>query len=381
MGFIGDFFNMIISRPLGELLKICYLVVHNYGAALILFTLITRLLLFPLAVKQQKGMAEMARMQPKMQELQKKYAKDKTRLNEEMQKLYSEEGYSPLSGCLPMLIQLPILWGLFGVIYQPLTYMLGLSSTVITKIENILKPEILHLAGISKPGTALSTLGQKLEIYTAQAMGQHMDKVGQLIPPNTPKLDFSLFGIPGINLSSTPTWTSVLIIIPILCYVTNFLSSWLSLKMNQAASAQQGGMNSKIMLVIMPIVSTWFSFYVPAGIGFCWIVTNLFMLIQILIINRFYSMDKLKEQANAKADQRRASRREAEPIETTASEVTEESDNDQKPTAKNLGNTRKPQQRPAGSSKNVSKKKLKEENKRRLAASRQREDTTGQKDE
>lgn len=99
-----DFITSIFGIPLGYVMWGCYSLVKNYGIALILFTLVTKLILFPFSLKQQKGMVKMARMQPKLMELQKKYGNNKQKLNEEMMKMYEREGYNPMSGCLPLLL-------------------------------------------------------------------------------------------------------------------------------------------------------------------------------------------------------------------------------------------------------------------------------------
>ncbi|MBQ6622248.1 MAG: membrane protein insertase YidC [Mogibacterium sp.] len=113
----------IIARPLGYLLTLIYSVIGNYGISLIVLTAIVRCLLYPLYVKQIKSTANMQEMQPKMQELQEKYANDQQKLNEEMQKLYKEENFNPMGGCLPMIIQFPIIMGLFALLRNPLIYM------------------------------------------------------------------------------------------------------------------------------------------------------------------------------------------------------------------------------------------------------------------
>ena len=106
--------DLLLSRPLGWIINICYQLVGSYGLAIILFTLITKILLLPLAIKQQKSSAAMLRMRPKEEQIRKKYANNKDKLNEEIMKLYQEEHYNPMtSGCLPMLIQLPILYALY----------------------------------------------------------------------------------------------------------------------------------------------------------------------------------------------------------------------------------------------------------------------------
>ena len=152
-----QFINSIFGYPLGWLMWLCYKIVANYGIALIIFTLLTKLILFPLAVKQQKSSLRMARMQPKLEELQKKYGKNKEKYNEEMLKLYDEEKYNPMSGCLPLLIQFPILFGLIDVIYKPMTHILRIPSDVIKIATDIAtnngsimsySPQLLAIQGI-----------------------------------------------------------------------------------------------------------------------------------------------------------------------------------------------------------------------------------------
>ena len=113
----------IIARPLGYLLLLIYNLIGNYGISLLVLTAIVRCILFPLYVRQIKSTANMQELQPKMQELQQKYANDQEKLNAEMQKLYKEENFNPMGGCLPMLIQFPIIMGLFALLRNPLLYM------------------------------------------------------------------------------------------------------------------------------------------------------------------------------------------------------------------------------------------------------------------
>lgn len=111
-----------IAKPLGQLLFFLYNVLGNYGIAIIVFTLITKIILFPLTAHQLKTSRRMQELQPKIKELQKKYAKDKETLNVKLMELYKEEKYNPASGCLPLIIQIPIIWGLFALLREPQTY-------------------------------------------------------------------------------------------------------------------------------------------------------------------------------------------------------------------------------------------------------------------
>ncbi len=112
-----------IAKPLGWVLNYLYDLIGMYGVSILILTVAVKLLLYPLYKKQIMSTASMSSIQPKMQALQKKYANDREKLNEEMSKLYKEEGFSPLSGCLPMLIQMPIIMGLFALLRQPISFM------------------------------------------------------------------------------------------------------------------------------------------------------------------------------------------------------------------------------------------------------------------
>ena len=113
----------IIAKPIGYLLQLIYKLVGNYGISLIILTVIVKLALYPLYAKQIKSTANMSEMSEKAKEIQNRYANDKEKMNEEMQKLYAETGFNPMSGCLPMLIQFPIIMGLFALLRNPMKYM------------------------------------------------------------------------------------------------------------------------------------------------------------------------------------------------------------------------------------------------------------------
>ena len=118
-------FGILIVRPFGLLLQWLYSIVQNYGIAVILFALLVKLVCIPLTIKSKKSMLAMSAMNAELQQLQKKYANNRVKLNEEMQKLYEKHGVSPMSGCLPNLIPLPIMMGLYYAVQQPLQYIVG----------------------------------------------------------------------------------------------------------------------------------------------------------------------------------------------------------------------------------------------------------------
>ena len=128
-----------IMLGLGWVLKLMYTITSNYGIAIILFTIIIKLILMPLTVKQQKSMLKTQKLQPLLMEIQKKYGNDKDKLNQETMKLYQKYKINPMSGCLPMLITFLVLFGLIDVIYNPMRHILGMSNEVIAQATEILK--------------------------------------------------------------------------------------------------------------------------------------------------------------------------------------------------------------------------------------------------
>ena len=128
----------IIAKPIGLLLKWIYTLVGNYGIALIILTILVKLVLYPLYAKQIKTTSSMQDISEKTQEIQKKYANDQTRMNEEIQKMYKETGFNPASGCLPMLIQFPIIMGLFALLRNPMQYMPAGSTMIFANHESFL---------------------------------------------------------------------------------------------------------------------------------------------------------------------------------------------------------------------------------------------------
>lgn len=266
----------IIYIPFGYLFEFCYKVfgpIANYGLAIILFTLITKIVTFPFAIKQQKGSIEMARLKPKIEELNKKYKNDKLKLSEETQKLYKEENYNPLSGCLSTLIQFPIIIGLYGVINAPLTYILHVKNDVIDAAA-----KILELAAKSRPQI---TIINKIDEIRAAApeIANQIDKIN---------LDFGF-----INLGLRPSMSqfNLLWIVPLFAFLTAFLSGWVSQKTNPSLQSQ--GSAGKAMLFTLPFVSLLIAFSMPAAIGFYWGISNVVMALQTLLINHYYNFNRI----------------------------------------------------------------------------------------
>ncbi len=271
----------IINAPLGFILRTIYNLIGSYGWSLILFTIIVKAILFPLAIKQQKSMAGMAAIQPRLAELQKKYKYDQEKLNTETMKLYKQHKVSPMGGCLPLLIQFPILIGLYNNIRNPLTYILQYSKETIDQI----------VAAFANMGVALNAADQ---IPIANAIFERFDEISAALPELSLRaIDFNFW---GINLSQTPhlTWPlTPLIIIPVLAGVTTFLSSWLMQKMNGTSSQQStengAGSAMKTMNYIFPFITVFFAISMPAGLGFYWTLSNLLQIVQQFLLQKYFS--------------------------------------------------------------------------------------------
>lgn len=284
-----------LAVPLGWILKVIYLLVQNYGFALLLFTLVARLLLLPLNFKQQKSMVQMNLIKPKLDAIQKQYANNQQKMSEETMKAYKKYGINPAAGCLPLLIQFPILFALYDVIRRPLTYMWRAPAEEITKLIEKFK--------IASPENVNGQIELAKKLFDAgHEWGINFNFLG---------LDLSM--TPKLDLSSPTLGISLIWLVPIIAALTTWLSSKL---MNVGMDKEKKEENSKpvstrpprpgekktdstaqtanTMTNIMPFMTLWFAFIVPAGLGLYWIAGNLIQIAQQYIVNRHY-VPKLKE--------------------------------------------------------------------------------------
>ncbi len=291
---------MILGYPLGWVMWLCYKVIPIYGVSLILFTIITRGILVPFSIKQQKSMVKMQIFKPRMDEIQKKYANNKEKLNEELMKLYEEEGYNPMSGCLPMVIQFPILFGLIDVIYKPMTHILRMGADLISQAASIAAPILnVEVAALTKDySSQLKIIGAAQQNPDAFSnLPGFMDAVSTL------NLHFL-----GIDLTQTPTLAfNLLILVPVLSGITSLLVSFFTMKQTAATAGdnpQMAGM-TKSMFFMMPVMSIWFAFILPAGVGIYWIISNLLMAVQTYLLNKYMNPGKLAEEAKKEYEERK----------------------------------------------------------------------------
>lgn len=166
-----------LATPLGWLMKGCYMLVKNYGIALLLFTILTRLITLPLQIKQQKSMARMNMIQPELEKLKKKYGKNQEKLNEETMKLYSEYQINPMASCLPMIVTLVLLWALIPVVYGPLTYISGAEKDEVAAANNMVKNIYTISAEVDSKDTSIEEIINSIEAEDDGELAEELVKV------------------------------------------------------------------------------------------------------------------------------------------------------------------------------------------------------------
>lgn len=292
MGFISE----LIGYPLGFIMWAIYQVFKNYGVAILLFTIVTRLVMVPLSVKQQKSSAAMAAFSPKLEKLKKQYANNPQKLQEEQMKLYAEEDINPMASCLPLIPQLLFLYGIFDVVYRPLTHILHITKEEVTALKAVAaplfegnnyfdaRPELYILQAV-KDNEALFMGAQGVTTEMLDKIASFDNKLFGLI---------DLGAIPNSVFGEGTVWNAAaigLLLIPIISGVIQLIMTFYTTakqkKLNPEASAQMGSMN--LMLYIMPLFSVWIAFSYPAGIGYYWICSSLVGFVQSIVLNKIYT--------------------------------------------------------------------------------------------
>ena len=307
-----------ICVPFAWLVRLFYDLTNSYGVALILFTLVIKLIMLPFQMKSKKSMMRMSRVSGQMQDLQKRYAKNQAKFQEEMQKLYEEEGVNPMSGCLWSFLPLPILMALYSIIRQPITHFMMLSKDVLQTVVQSVADAGVDLTNIVMMDKVTGAPALKDGLYQMAAYGQiNLVKAVQEMDLSTPDGWFNVnYKFLGLDLTATPweyiksftfTWAVIgVILIPILAGLSQFVFSKLTMKTQPQADAA-GGASMKSMMYMMPLFSVYIAFIMPAALGVYWIAQSVFSLIQEAILNKTFSA-KLSEEEEARFQARQADR-------------------------------------------------------------------------
>lgn len=314
MGFFGTI-GYYICIPFAWLLRLFYTLTASYGVSLILFTLVIKLILLPFQMKSKKSMIRMSRVSGRMQEIQKKYANNQAKMNEEVQKLYAEEGVNPMNGCLWSFIPLPIMLSLYYIIRKPITYFMMLSNDTVNAAITALSKLGVTVAGKSADSvaTVFSDLGPYGEIDLINKINTNLPDFGAGIDKWV-NLDYHFL---GIDLTAMPTdafkalksgLTPALIGLILIPIISGFLSFLLSkVTMSQTKMEGSAAATNKMMIYMMPLMSVYIGFILPAALGVYWIAQSGFSIIQEVILGKFYTK-KLEAEEAERYEARQADR-------------------------------------------------------------------------
>lgn len=331
----------IIQVPFGYLMGWLYQFTNNYGIALILFSVIVQLVMLPMTAKSKKSMMKMSRLQPRMQEIQRRYADDPQRQNAAIQAMYKEEGVSMGGGCLWSLVPMLIIIPLYTVVRQPLVYMLHESLETANQIVDVLK---------TAAPEAFGSNAYYNQITAAQLIPQYADVLKEAIPTiSDTVLNGVNFGFLGCNLGLIPPfnvfastfwiWPNVgLFLLALLSAGNQVVTMWINQKMNdsvvtnkdgiqdkETAQNSQAAQTGKVMMYTMPLMMLWIGFTVPASLSLYWLIGGVVRTIEDVLLTKKYrtqydaeDAERLKrrleqDRIEAEKEQQRAERRAANP--------------------------------------------------------------------
>lgn len=316
-----------IQIPFGYVLEFFYGFFHNYGIALILFSLAVKVILLPLSMKQKKSMMKTSRLQPKVKQIELACGDDKQKYQQEVNQLYKDEGVSMMGGCLWSLLPLLILFPLYNVIREPLQYLLHLTDSQVESIQ---------AAFAAAKGIDV----KKVDAYWQYTAAADMATYGKGIVENVKSINFNFL---GINLGEQPNWRFWKLrswseigglLIPIVSGGLNYLSMFISQKTNDTVITDDAGnkdaasataQTGKAMTFMMPLVSVVFGYIMPLGLSIYWIAQSILGIVQDYFLTKHYrkiydAEDEIKRQKaaalaeeNAEKERIRAAKRAANP--------------------------------------------------------------------
>ena len=283
----------ILGVPLGYVMEWIYNLIPNYGWDIIIFTIVIRLISIPLQLNQQKSMAKMSAFQPMIADIQKKYKDKPEKQQEEMLKLQQDYGYKPTAGCVPMLLNFLVIFGVIGVVYNPLERIFhisaaalasagealtaaGVSFTAITRDTNIIAQVVAGNSGVIGCFSAD-------QIATITEFSQHMNFLG-----------IDLTRIPQIGLSLD-------LVLPLLSVITMFLSTHISMK----ASGQQMQGSMKLTMYLMPLMYLFFCFTYPLAFSLYYVISNIVMTVQTQVMRKIYDPEKMRKEVEAQIEEKK----------------------------------------------------------------------------
>jgi len=284
-----DFFAGIF----GYILNFIYELVKNYGLAIILFSILLKLLMLPLTFKQQKTMKKSMKIQEQTKQIQEKYKNDQAKMNQEIMDLYKRENMSPFSGCLSAIIQIVLLFSIFYLVRSPLTHMVKMNPETIETYVNEVKTEATENGErVSYPEIAVIRAARQ-KIASGEIEEEERENY-EKIAINMEFLGLDLSNVPTQDMSN-PT----VFVIPVLYVISSFISIRLSSNVNKkkdekAENSEMDAMANanKSMMWFMPIMSISIAIIAPLGMALYWLVNNILMIIERLVMNHFFNKDE-----------------------------------------------------------------------------------------
>ena len=293
----------------GYVLKLLYNIVGNYGWAIILFSVLVKILMLPISIKQQKTMKKNEKIQSELKQIQFKYKNEPEKLNQEMMALYKREGMSPFSGCLSSIVQIILLFSVFLLVRQPLTYMVKMDTNIINKMTEVVSKQdenqknayqeiaiIQYVRNLNNTDSVKNEGDFNIKDYAEQA-SLNMDFFG-----------IDLSQVPTKNLTDIKT-----LIIPVLYVISSFISIRLSMTatkkkkedkklITDGTEEQEERYNptedvNKTMVWMMPIMSVTIAVIAPLGLALYWLMNNILMIIERLLINKFLNKEETENNA------------------------------------------------------------------------------------
>ena len=299
----------ILMTPFSWLLKLFCQVFNSYGIALFLFTLVVKIVLFPLNLKGKKSMIKQNVLNGQIQEIQKRCGNDKERYNQELQKFYAENNVNPLGGCGWSLLPIVFLYPLYAIIRRPLKYMMWLSEEAVTAVAHALGWADFQIGGYNE-----LTLG-------AMMNAGNLETAKAAVGASAASLFVVNFNFFGIDLSQIPqlkfwengvTWGSVgLFLLPLISAALSVLVTVVTQKTNQMNKDQQVKM-SPMMFLMSPLISLWIGYAMPAGLCIYWVANSLLGMVQEVICGRMLRKDYEAAQREIAEQQKKAKEAEKE---------------------------------------------------------------------
>ena len=279
-----------LYQGLGYVMRFCYYTIgfESYALALFWFALIVKLILLPFGIKQQKNQIKGAKLRPKLYAIEKKYAGRTDRVTmqkkqQEIMEMQQREGYSPLSGCLPMLIQLPLILILYQIIQRPLSYICMLGADTVKALGE---------------ATGVTNLANEIEII-GKMHAAGLDSFAGILPEGTILPNFNLFG-GFIDLSVKPEFWTWALLIPVLVFASQFFSMKLTRILNPQpmgqAQTKETEMSMKIMDLAMPAMTLFLGISLPAALGLYWIYQSVLAIVQMVLLSKLMPMPTFTEE-------------------------------------------------------------------------------------